>query len=60
VGNAVTANSNLNGLNSWLAGARSLKGAQSNCKDPALTLNGKVTLAQYVSGSLDYDFSCIK
>ncbi|MBA3757429.1 hypothetical protein H0X09_01015 [Candidatus Saccharibacteria bacterium] len=58
VGSTVSSSSNLNGLDSWLAGARSLKGAQSNCKNPALTTSGKVTLTQYVSGSLDYDYSC--
>lgn len=59
VGTTITSASNLNGLDSWLAGARSLKGAKTNCKNPALTAGGKVTLTQYVSGSLDYDYSCV-
>ncbi len=59
VGSSVTFSSNLNGLQSWLPGARSLSGAQSNCKLPALTLGGIVTLTQYVSSQLDYDYSCI-
>lgn len=60
VGSTVSPSSNLNGLNSWLAGARSLKGAQSNCKNPALTAGSMVTLTQYVSGNLDYDYSCMQ
>jgi hypothetical protein len=49
----------LAGLDSWLAGARNLKGAQSNCSLSALTANSQVTLTQYVSSSLDYDYSCV-
>ncbi|WP_225437197.1 glycoside hydrolase family 25 domain-containing protein [Arthrobacter sedimenti] len=48
----------LYGLPSWLAGARSLRGAKSNCSLSALTLGSKVTVTQYVSGGLDYDYSC--
>lgn len=51
--------SKLNGLNSWLAGARNLTGAKSNCSLPPLTTGGKVTITQYVSGLFDYDYSCI-
>lgn len=58
IGGSVSPTSNLNGLNSWMAGARSLRGAQSNCKNPPFTAGSRVTLAQYVSGSLDYDYSC--
>lgn len=60
VGKTVSSSSNLNGLDSWLAGAKSLRGAQANCNNPPLTFGGKVTLAQYVSGSLDYDYPCYK
>lgn len=56
---AVGADSNLNGLDSWLAGARTLKGAQSNCTLPALT-GGEVVLTQYVSKGLDHNYSCIQ
>lgn len=59
VSTAVTPGSNLNGLNSWLPGARTLSKAKSNCSLSPLTAGGKVTLTQYVSGSFDYDHSCI-
>src|SRR5581483_8020337 len=36
--------SSLNGLTSWLPGARSQSSAASNCTLPPLTANGKVTL----------------
>lgn len=51
--------SNLNGLDSWLAGARTQRGAQANCSNPPLTTSGHVTLTQFVSKNLDYDVSCI-
>jgi hypothetical protein len=50
---------NLNGLNSWLPGARSQKAAVSNCALPPLTAGGHVTATQYVSSGFDYDYSCI-
>jgi hypothetical protein len=59
-GTNVGATGNLAGLDSWLAGARNLRGAQSNCSKPSLTTGGRVTLTQYVSGDLDYDYSCVK
>ena len=49
----------LNGLNSWLPGARSQKAAISNCSLAPLTVNGRVTATQYVSSGFDYDYSCI-
>jgi hypothetical protein len=49
----------LNGLNSWLPGARSQKSAASNCSLPPLTAGGEVTLTQYTSNSYDYDYSCL-
>ena len=51
--------SNLNSLDSWLPGARSQTGAKNNCSLPPLTAGGKVTLTQFVSGTYDYDHSCI-
>lgn len=51
-------NSNLNGLPNWRAGAKSLKGAQSNCQLSPLTPGSSVEITQYVSNNLDYDFSC--
>jgi hypothetical protein len=59
VGKEVTASSNLNGLGSWLAGARNQTDAKKNCSLPPLTAGGVVKLTQYVSGSLDYDYSCL-
>jgi hypothetical protein len=58
VGSTVPAGSNLVGLPSWLPGASSAKGAQSNCGAQALTTGSKVTLTQYTSGGFDYDVSC--
>lgn len=48
----------LNGLESWIAGALTQKGAQSNCKSTPLTANGTVTVAQYSTKGLDYDIAC--
>lgn len=56
----VSPSSNLNGLDSWLAGARTVRGAQQNCTNPLLTPTSKVVLTQYVSNNLDYNYSCIK
>lgn len=50
---------NLNNLISWLPGARSFSGAQADCGLPPLTVNGKVTVTQYVSKQTDYDVSCL-
>lgn len=59
VGSAVSPSSNLNGLDSWLAGARSEAGAKNNCSLPPLTTGGKVSLTQFVSRTYDYDYSCV-
>jgi hypothetical protein len=48
----------LTGLPSWLAGAKTLRGAKSNCSLSGLTFGSKVTLTQYVSAGLDYDYVC--
>jgi hypothetical protein len=55
----VPAASSLSGLDSWIPGASTAKGAQSNCSSAALTAGSGVTLAQYTSGGFDYDVSCI-
>jgi len=55
---ALPAASNLNGLESWIPGALSIKGAQSNCKNAPLTVGGRVSVTQYVSKRLDYDVAC--
>jgi hypothetical protein len=51
--------SNLYNLKSWIPGARSESAAKSNCSLPPLTGGGSVTLTQFVSKNLDYDYSCI-
>ncbi len=56
---AVGTSSNLNGLDSWLAGSRTLNGAKNKCTYPPLTSGGRVVLSQYVSGGYDYNYSCI-
>lgn len=56
---SVSPTSNLNGLDSWLPGAKSQTAAKNNCSLPALTAGGKVTLTQFVSRTHDYDYSCV-
>lgn len=51
--------SNLYDLPSWLAGARTLSGARSNCSLPPLTAGGTVSLTQYVAKNLDHNYSCV-
>lgn len=58
VGNAVTPESNLNGLPNWRPGGASLGTARDACNAVPLTLNGKVVLTQFVSKNLDYNYSC--
>jgi len=58
IAGSVSPSSNLNALANWRPGARNLSGAKSNCGLPPLTGGGYVSLTQYVSGSLDYDYSC--
>jgi hypothetical protein len=55
----VSPGSNLYNLKSWLAGARNESSAKSNCSLPPLTAGGQVTLTQFISKNLDYDYSCI-
>ena len=55
----VDSSSNLHALPSWLAGARTVTGAKANCSDSPLTGGGKVVLTQFVSKTLDYNYSCI-
>jgi hypothetical protein len=51
--------SNLYRLDSWLPGASTLTGASANCRRAPLSGGGRVTLAQYVSGGLDRNVSCV-
>lgn len=45
-------------VDSWLAGASSASGAETNCTKPPLLAGGHVLLAQYVVSGLDHDVSC--
>jgi hypothetical protein len=55
---AIMLGSNLNGLDSWLAGATTQAMATSYCNLAPLTLGGHVTLTQYATSRFDYDVSC--
>ncbi|MGY1591566.1 S-layer homology domain-containing protein [Geodermatophilus sp. SYSU D00708] len=57
VRSAVTSTSPLNGLPSWLAGARNVAGARAACQLPPLTRGGRVVMAQYIDG-FDRNHSC--
>lgn len=59
VGTNLSSTSSLNGLDSWMAGARTQRGAEQNCTNPPFTPTGKVVLSQFVSKGLDYNHSCI-
>lgn len=59
IAGTVSSSSSLAGLPSWLAGARTLRGAKSNCSVSGLTPGSRVTVTQYVSSGLDYDYSCM-
>jgi hypothetical protein len=59
VGSNISTASNLNGLLNWRPGGASLSTAQTACAAKPLTAGGKVVLTQFISKSLDYDYSCI-
>jgi hypothetical protein len=59
IAGSVNSSSNLNGLKSWIPGANSQAGAKSNCSLSPLTSGSTVSLTQFVSKNLDYDYSCI-
>jgi hypothetical protein len=59
IAGTISPSSNLNNLKSWIPGASSQAGAKSNCSLPPLTAGSTVTLTQFVSKNLDYDYSCI-
>ncbi len=58
IAGTVPSSSPLTGLPSWLAGATNLRGAKLNCSLPGLTPDSRVSVTQYVSADLDYDYSC--
>jgi hypothetical protein len=55
---SVPPTSNLASRASWLAGSTSLSDARSDCRNPALTPGGRVTLTQYVVDGLDRNHAC--
>ncbi len=57
-GSNVTSGSPLHGLPDWTAGASSLKDAPGHCATGAFTPGSAVSIVQYVSNNLDYDYSC--
>lgn len=46
-------------LDEWRPGAKTLSKAQSDCALAPFEGNGQITIAQYVSKNLDYDYSCV-
>ncbi|SKB51588.1 hypothetical protein SAMN05660473_01050 [Arthrobacter sp. 49Tsu3.1M3] len=59
IAGTVKSTSPLAGLPSWLAGAASASRAKSNCALTGLTPRSRVSVTQYISGGLDYNYSCI-
>lgn len=51
--------SNLNGLDSWLAGGETLEFSKTKCADPPLTPGGRVVMVQYILNNFDYNYSCL-
>lgn len=60
VGNAVSANSNLNNLPNWRPGGANLSTAKQACTASPLTSGGKIVITQYISKNLDYNYSCVQ
>lgn len=58
-GASVSETSNLNGLPNWRPGGANLSTAQAACTAPPLTARGYVSLTQFISKGLDYNYSCI-
>jgi hypothetical protein len=58
-GNTVSSGSNLNGLPNWRPSGTSLAIAKDNCTVAPLTVNGFISLTQYVQQNLDKNHSCI-
>ena len=55
---SVPSDSMLAGRPSWLAGSTSLSDAQSDCRNPALSPGGRVTLTQYIANGVDRNRAC--
>ena len=59
VGKMVREDSNLNGRDSWLAGASNKKNAREMCEEQPLTSGGRVVLTQYIQDNLDHNYPCV-
>lgn len=57
IAGTVPPDSSLYALPVWLLGARSVAGAEDNCKQPSFTV-GPVVLTQILGGPLDMDVAC--
>jgi hypothetical protein len=57
IAGTVGANSNLNKLQNWVAGATSTASARAYCSSPALTPGGTVALTQFTA-LYDYNYPC--
>ncbi len=55
-GTMTTASGSLYGLANWIPGARTLRGAESNCTLTSFT-GGRVTITQW-TGTIDNDYAC--
>jgi len=51
--------SNLYNLKNWIPGSTSQTSAKLACSSAPLTLGSTITLTQFVSKNIDYDYSCI-
>lgn len=59
VGSSVKSGSSLLGLENWRPGGASQSTATQACTAAPLTAGGKVIMTQFVSKSIDYNYSCI-
>lgn len=59
IAGTVPASSSLAGRDNWRPGGSSRRNAERACSASPLTPGGRVVLAQFVSGGLDYNVSCI-
>lgn len=58
VGDSISDASNLIALPNWRPGGANLNLAKQACRAEPLTSNGRISLTQFVSRGLDYNYSC--
>jgi hypothetical protein len=58
-GTVSSSNASLYNMTEWRPGASTENAAKSNCNLPLLTGGGKISVTQYTSKNLDYDWSCL-